>query len=164
VTVQPADSGSPVPVGLMRAGTADRERTVEILKAAFAEGRLDQDEYTERMEGAYASKTYGQLTALTADLPAGAFQPAAVSGQVDGAGQAAPVVPDAVPVSRLAILSVILGVIGLAADGVTSVAAIALALIAGMAISNTGFRGHRFATLGLLLGAAGLVHVFMQFH
>jgi hypothetical protein len=55
------------------ASTADRERTVGVLRAGFAEGRLTQDELDERVARAYASRTYGDLWALTADLPAGAF-------------------------------------------------------------------------------------------
>jgi len=60
----------------MRAASADRERAVDVLKAGFAEGRLTQDEYNERIGRAYAARTYGELTALTADLPAGAWYPA----------------------------------------------------------------------------------------
>ena len=60
----------PMPVSpSMRAATADRERTVDVLKAAFAEGRLDQDEYNDRMGRAYTARTYGDLVALTGDLP-----------------------------------------------------------------------------------------------
>src|SRR5947208_16572060 len=57
----------------MRAAATDRERAVDVLKAGFAEGRLTQDEYNERMNRAYAARTYAELTALTADLPAGAM-------------------------------------------------------------------------------------------
>jgi hypothetical protein len=46
---------------------------VGVLRAGFAEGRLTQDELDERVARAYASRTYGDLWALTADLPAGAF-------------------------------------------------------------------------------------------
>lgn len=53
------------------AATADRERTVGSLRAAFAEGRLTQDELGERVAQAYAARTYGDLWALTADLPTG---------------------------------------------------------------------------------------------
>ena len=35
--------------GQLRSSHADRERAADVLKAAFAEGRLDQDEYTERV-------------------------------------------------------------------------------------------------------------------
>jgi hypothetical protein len=61
----------PLHPGQMRAATADRERAIDVLKAAFAEGRLTQDEYTDRVGRVYASRTYGELGALTADLPAG---------------------------------------------------------------------------------------------
>jgi len=54
----------------MRAASADRERAVDVLKAGFAEGRLTQDEYNDRMGRAYAARTYGELATLTADLPA----------------------------------------------------------------------------------------------
>ncbi|SRR6266567_4302175 len=57
--------------GHMRSSTADRERAIDVLKAAFAEGRLDQDEYNERVGRAYSSRTYADLAALTGDLPAG---------------------------------------------------------------------------------------------
>lgn len=53
----------------MRSSRADRERTVDLLKAAFEEGRLDQDELAERAGQAYSSRTYAELAALTADLP-----------------------------------------------------------------------------------------------
>ena len=53
------------------AGTADRERTVGVLRAAFAEGRLTQDELDGRVERAYAARTYSDLWALIADVPAG---------------------------------------------------------------------------------------------
>ena len=53
------------------AGSADRERTVGVLRAAFTEGRLTQDELDDRVARAYAARTYGDLWALIADLPAG---------------------------------------------------------------------------------------------
>jgi len=55
------------------AATADRERTVGTLRAGFAEGRLSQDELDERVARAYAARTYADLWALTADLPAGPY-------------------------------------------------------------------------------------------
>jgi hypothetical protein len=53
------------------AGSADRERTVGVLRAAFTEGRLTQDELDDRVGRAYAARTYSDLWALVADLPAG---------------------------------------------------------------------------------------------
>jgi Domain of unknown function (DUF1707) len=55
------------------ASSADRERAVGVLRAGFTEGRLTQDELDERVAEAYAARTYGQLWALTADLPVGAL-------------------------------------------------------------------------------------------
>ncbi|WP_251093579.1 DUF1707 domain-containing protein [Streptomyces sp. Caat 7-52] len=65
----------------LRASDADRERVAEVLRDALAEGRLDMDEFEERLESAYAARTYGELAPLTRDLPAaGAPSPlAAVS-------------------------------------------------------------------------------------
>ena len=53
------------------AGSADRERTVGVLRAGFTEGRLTEDELDDRIAGAYAARTYADLWRLTADLPAG---------------------------------------------------------------------------------------------
>ena len=55
------------------AASADRERAVGVLRAGFTEGRLTQEELDERVAQAYAARTYGQLWALTADLPTGAL-------------------------------------------------------------------------------------------
>jgi hypothetical protein len=57
----------------MRAADADRERVVERLRAALEEGRLDLHEFDERLQGAYAAKTYGDLDALLTDLPLAAL-------------------------------------------------------------------------------------------
>jgi Domain of unknown function (DUF1707) len=56
--------------GHLRAAHADRERVIEALKAAFAQGRLDTDELDDRVGRAFASRTYAELAALTADIPA----------------------------------------------------------------------------------------------
>ena len=56
--------------GRLLASDADRERVVDTLKAAFVQGRLTKDEFTVRTGQALASRTYGELTALTVDLPA----------------------------------------------------------------------------------------------
>jgi len=61
----------PAPCGSLRASHADREQVIEILKAAFVQGRLTKDQFDARVDQALASRTYADLTALTADLPAG---------------------------------------------------------------------------------------------
>ncbi|MGW2249004.1 DUF1707 domain-containing protein [Kitasatospora sp. NPDC001660] len=60
---------APVAEADMRASDADRERVAELLRDAYAEGRLDVDEHAERIEAAYAAKTLGELAPLTRDLP-----------------------------------------------------------------------------------------------
>jgi hypothetical protein len=54
---------------LIRASDVDREAVVTTLREAYTAGRLTLDEFDERMAGAYAAKTWGDLRALTADLP-----------------------------------------------------------------------------------------------
>jgi Domain of unknown function (DUF1707) len=54
--------------GRLRASHADREQVIEVLKAAFVQGRLDRDEFDLRVGRALASRTYADLTALTADI------------------------------------------------------------------------------------------------
>ena len=53
----------------MRAADADRQAVADKLKAALDEGRLDLAEYDERLQQAYAAKTYGDLEGLLTDLP-----------------------------------------------------------------------------------------------
>jgi len=57
--------------GHLRASHADREQVVGTLKAAFVQGRLTKDELDLRVGQALASRTYAELAALTADIPAG---------------------------------------------------------------------------------------------
>ncbi|MGW7298729.1 DUF1707 SHOCT-like domain-containing protein [Streptomyces sp. NPDC054829] len=53
----------------LRASDADRERVAEILREALAEGRLDMEEFGERLDATYKARTYGELTPITRDLP-----------------------------------------------------------------------------------------------
>jgi hypothetical protein len=53
----------------LRASDADRERTVQLLREHHAEGRLDVEEFHERLNAAYAAKTMGELDEILADLP-----------------------------------------------------------------------------------------------
>ena len=63
--------------GGLRASHADREQVIGVLKAAFVAGRLTKDELDLRVGQVLVSRTYADLAALTADLPAGgpAVQP-----------------------------------------------------------------------------------------
>jgi hypothetical protein len=55
---------------LIRASDQDRDRVANTLREHHAVGRLDADEFSERLDKAFAAKTMGDLEALTADLPA----------------------------------------------------------------------------------------------
>jgi putative transcriptional regulator len=56
--------------GHLRASYADREQAIDMLKAAFAQGRLAKDEFEVRVGQAFAARTHAQLAAVTADIPA----------------------------------------------------------------------------------------------
>ena len=62
----------------LRISDEDRHKVAELLRVAAGEGRLDIDELEERLESAYAAKTYGDLVPLTADLPVATGAPAPV--------------------------------------------------------------------------------------
>ena len=67
----------------MRASDAERERIAEVLRDAVAEGRLDMEEFEERLDAAYKARTHAQLEPLVRDLPApGAAPGAAAPGAV----------------------------------------------------------------------------------
>ncbi len=53
----------------MRASDAERERIAEVLREAVAEGRLDMEEFDERLNAAYTARTHGELEPLVRDLP-----------------------------------------------------------------------------------------------
>ena len=52
----------------LRASDADRDRVIELLRAAVADGRLDPAEFDERLDAALAACTIDALAPLTADL------------------------------------------------------------------------------------------------
>ncbi|MFF4343574.1 DUF1707 and DUF4190 domain-containing protein [Kitasatospora sp. NPDC001540] len=139
----------------MRAANADRERTVDVLKAAFAEGRLTAAEYEQRMSATYQASTYGQLAALVADLPSGPMvQPTAAP---------APVVPQTFlpppypfpPTRRsngLAVASATLGCLTVVTGGLTGLPAVITGHMARNRIRVTREDGDGLAVLGLVLG------------
>jgi hypothetical protein len=54
----------------MLASAQDREAAEAVLKQAFEDERLTQDEFEARLGQAVAARTVGELTSLTRDLPA----------------------------------------------------------------------------------------------
>jgi hypothetical protein len=81
----------------MLASTADRDRSLEVVKASFAEGRLTVEELDLRVGQVLVSRSFEELMALTSDLPAGPFgrlpahrvTPASRTGRLDAAATAA---------------------------------------------------------------------------
>ena len=67
--VRPEPGAQAAAAGL-RASQADRERVIDLLKAAFVQGRLTRDEFDARIARALASRTNWELAAVTFDLPA----------------------------------------------------------------------------------------------
>jgi hypothetical protein len=53
----------------LRASDADREASADRLRQHHTDGRLDQDEFQERLDRCFAAKTVGELAELTRDLP-----------------------------------------------------------------------------------------------
>ena len=54
----------------LRASDSDRERVLDMLKTAFVQGRLAKDEFDLRVGQTLASRTWGDLRALTDAIPA----------------------------------------------------------------------------------------------
>jgi len=73
VTTRPGDQGAADAAvgGYLRASHIDREHVIDVLKAAFVQGMLTKAELDARVGQAFASRTHGDLAAITADLPAG---------------------------------------------------------------------------------------------
>ena len=75
---------SPNSAGI-RASDQDRDTVVQRLQMAFAERRLDDGEFDDRMRAALTARTSSELDVLTADLPADApGRSAAVPGPSSG--------------------------------------------------------------------------------
>ncbi len=53
----------------LRAGDADREAIAERLRRSHADGRLDMQEFQDRIDRCYQATTIGELEQLVADLP-----------------------------------------------------------------------------------------------
>jgi uncharacterized protein DUF1707 len=82
----------------LRASDADREQVVEVLSAAFVQGRLNLDELTLRAGQALASRTYAELAATIADIPAPQWPAPALPGP---ARLPVPAGPPAPPLGRM---------------------------------------------------------------
>jgi hypothetical protein len=61
-------SADPPSSPALRASDADRDRVIELLRAAITDGRLNPAEFDERVDAALAARTIDALAPLTADL------------------------------------------------------------------------------------------------
>lgn len=148
---EPGHGMLPGGYGNMRASTADRERAVDVLKAAFAEGRLTQDECEQRAGEALSARTYAELAALTADLPVGPLGTLAL--QVPGYYRP----PPSRPMNKLAVASLVIALMP-----VMPLLAVLTGLIAHGQIQERGERGAGLATAGILIG--GFVSLLFVFY
>lgn len=73
MTAKPGDdlAAAEADRGRLRSSRADREHVLDVFKAAFVQGLLTKDEFDMRAGQTLASRTYAELAALTADIPAG---------------------------------------------------------------------------------------------
>lgn len=127
----------------MLASHADRERAVDVLRAGYGEGRLEQPEFEKRVARAYAARTVGELGLLVADLPNGPV------------AQSAPFMAVPLPQPRTNAKAVGAGVCGLlclVSFGLTGIPAVVLGHTARAEIRRTGEGGDGLALTGLVLG------------
>jgi Domain of unknown function (DUF4190)/Domain of unknown function (DUF1707) len=141
--------GQPPPVhpGMLCAAT-DRERTMDVLKAAYGEGRITKEEFELRASRTMSARTYAQLGAVVADLPSGPAY-----GMVPYQGYY-PVVTN--PTIGLAIGALICGIAEIFTLGLASIPAVILGHLARQQIRRTGERGDGMAIAGLVLGYLGI--------
>jgi hypothetical protein len=128
------------------AGTADRERAIDVLKAGFAEGRLTRAEHDERLARVHAARTCVDLAEVVADLPVG---PSGIVMHYPATPYPPPVPPT---INSLAVASLICGLAEIPTLGVSAVPAVILGSMARRRIRETGERGEGLAVAGLILG------------
>lgn len=161
----------------MRAGDADRNRAIDVLKAAFAEGRLTREELAWRESRVLAARTYGELAALVGDLPVGpfgAFPPPVAPrypyppGPYQQAYPPAPYAPGYGPLvparktNGMAIASLVSAFVPFFFF-LGPVAAIVSGHIALEQIDKTKEGGRGMAVAGLILGYAEIAVMFLLF-
>ncbi|GLW17440.1 DUF1707 and DUF4190 domain-containing protein [Streptomyces kronopolitis] len=141
----------------MRASHADRERAVDVLKAGFAEGRLQQREYEQRITRAYQAQTHAELQMLVADLPQGPVPQAQFLPQRPMPATFMPMqMPPPVATNGAATGALVCGILTPVSWGLTAIPAVILGHKARAEIRRTGERGDGQALVGLVLGWLGI--------
>ncbi|MDQ0811815.1 hypothetical protein QFZ63_003529 [Streptomyces sp. B3I7] len=134
----------------MLASHADRERAVDVLRAGFSEGRLQQAELERRVARAYEARTVGELGLLVADLPQGPVPVQPSMGPVPRTFLPAPALPP--PNNGKAVGALVCGILTTMTAGLTGIPAVVLGHTARSEIRRTGEGGDGFALAGLILG------------
>jgi Domain of unknown function (DUF4190)/Domain of unknown function (DUF1707) len=133
--------------GRMRACDADRERTADLLRSAFVEGRLNQDELDQRLGRVYSARTYADLAVQTSDLPVHRPVPVMPPARV--------LAPVNSTTNGLAVASFVCGLLQMFM-GITTIPAIVLGHMARKQIRQNGQQGDGLAVAGLVLGWLGV--------
>ena len=68
----------------MRIGDSDRERAMADLAMHYADGRLDHEEYDERLDAIWTARTRADLAMLFSDLPRPQPQPTRAPARTPG--------------------------------------------------------------------------------
>jgi len=128
----------------MLAAAADRDRTMDVLKAAFTEGRLTKGEFDDRTARVLAARTYADLNALVADLPVGPGGPLAPAPYQAGYYQPL----NLRRTNGFAVGALVCGIVPL----LGGIPAVVLGHYARGQIRKTGERGDGMAIAGLIFG------------
>ncbi|WP_103503772.1 MULTISPECIES: DUF1707 and DUF4190 domain-containing protein [Streptomyces] len=161
----------------MRASHADRERTTDVLRSGYAEGRLDRAEFDRRVDQAHRAVTQGELQHLIFDLPNGPISAPAVPaqqispvfypqqqapgvypvpGMYPGPGHPGWITPVVAPrTNRLAVGALVCGLGGIF-YGMSSIPAVILGHKSRAEIRRSNEEGDGMAMAGLVFGYLGL--------
>jgi hypothetical protein len=155
--VAPQQAGLVGPPGML-AGAADRERAVDVLKAAYGEGRITKDEFDSRVSQVTQARTYADLGVVVADLPAGPL--GGVSHYQGGLPAPAPYYPPARQTTNgLAVGSLVCALLFPA----LSLPAVVMGHIARKQIRERNEGGDGLAIAGLIIGWMGMAFLALLF-
>jgi hypothetical protein len=141
----------------MLASSADRERAIDVVKAAYGEGRLTKEEFDQRVNRIATARTYGDLSMTISDLPAG---PLGGVAQYQGGNYPVPAPyypPAQQPTNGLAIGSLVCALLGI------SLPAVIMGHIARHQIRDKNQAGDGLAIAGLVVGWLGMAFYALIF-
>ena len=135
----------------LRASHADREHVIDLLKAAFVYGRVTKDEFDARIGQTFASRTYAELAAITADIPAGqiADQPPSKTAR--------PPMSHAVKARRCAVIALVMMTVATFAPGAAALLLFAPLCLTALVVTAAQMLAsqHEKRSRGQLAGLTG---------